>query len=91
MPPRRSAEPTTGLAPQRLLISVALQVTALAFVYQRLKDTGVGATLHTFWRTHSPLVPPCGLHEAKQYVLLSDRVVAPHSVGPGLGECRGGG
>ena len=89
MPPRRvkkETPPVMGLAPQRLLISVTLQVIALAFVLQRLRDTGVGATLHTFWRAHSPLVPACGLQEAKQFVLLSDRVVAPHSVGPGVGK-----
>lgn len=76
MPPKKE-EPHLGIAPQRLALSLCLWGVAAAFLFQNLNSSGMISLLGSHLRAASwnPLAPPCGLLQAKQFVVLADRIV----------------
>lgn len=92
MPPKKE-EPHLGIAPQRLALSACLWAIACAFLYQNLHASGMVRLLGSHLRAASwnPLAPPCGLLQAKQFVVLADRIVTSRGqVLPGAGESAAG-
>ncbi|KDD73826.1 hypothetical protein H632_c1809p1, partial [Helicosporidium sp. ATCC 50920] len=90
-PPRRSARepaPTVGLDPRRLAVSLLLQGIALGIVSYYMYQHGTLRILGNYAGLYNPFAAPCGLRNARELILLSDTVVRPHAVGPGLVHVR---
>jgi hypothetical protein len=74
---KRAEEPSLGLLRPRLLASVFLYTVTAAVLYKMADDSGMTTILKSHLRAApwNPLSKPCGLLEAKEYVILSDRIV----------------
>lgn len=87
MPPRKAEEPSLGLQPRRLALSAVLWAIAAAYLYHVVDNGGLLDVLGSHLRAApwNPLVPPCGLLEAKEFVIMSDRVATRGQILPGAG------
>lgn len=92
-PAKKAEEPTLGLLRPHLLASVFLYTVTAAVLFKLTVDNGMMAILKSHLRAApwNPLAKPCGLLEAKEYVLLSDRIVVGkgQASGPQPGAGKG--
>lgn len=80
-----------ALDPRRVLVTVLLNVAAVAFVSNELKKQGAVRTAANVINYYNPWTTNCGLLKEKEYLVTSDRVVAHDMVLPGIGAREGGG
>lgn len=89
MAPQTSAQPQTGLLKKRAAASVVLYAVVVSVLYRQFQASGMIDLLGSHLRAApwNVLSPPCGLLEAKEFVVMSDRVVTPDGQAvPGAGE-----
>ena len=88
----RDLRPLTRNGPSYLRVtsSIVMQAFAVAFIFQKMIDAGVGDTLGSYLFVHNPWATPCGLLPHKEFLLISDRVVTSHGAYPGYVHVRGG-
>lgn len=86
-------EPRLGFLPPRLLASIFLYTVTMGVLYKMADDNGTLALLksHLQAAPWNPLSPPCGLLSAKEFVIMSDRVVVGGSKGEAVGPQPGAG
>ena len=77
-----------GLQSSRLLASLFMYVVTLAVLYYKMEQGGNMAIIGSMLRAALPhrLSPPCGLLPAKEFLIVSDRIMKPWGVTPGAGE-----
>jgi allantoinase len=84
-----ASPPTSSL--RRVLLSLFAQAVVVAFLYRRLSEAGIVDVVGSYLVTYNPAIPACGLLPAKEFILLSDRVVGyARAAGPGFVHVRGG-
>ena len=77
--------PVLGQDPRRSRIAYASQIVVLALLLRHFQAQGHFEVLGTYLRVWNPLVKPCGHLHAKEFVILSDRILRPHGAFPGFG------
>lgn len=88
----KAPEPELGLQRSRLGASAVMYAIAIAVLYQRFDASGVFGLAASHLRVLSPWEKACGHLDAKEFVLLSSRVLQPRGEpAPGAGEAGGGG
>ena len=78
-----------GPSLKRITFSIVMQVATVAIMARRMQDTGLMETVDSFITLYNPWSTPCGLLPAKEYVLLSDRIVTTYGVLPGYVHVQG--
>lgn len=58
-------------------------------MFRRMQDSGALDPFFSWVRVQAPWVKPCGLLQHKEYLLVSDRVVGPIGISPGVVFVRG--
>lgn len=75
----------------RLMISFLMQAVAVGYVVRTMYLGGLGDVLSSFYRAKAPWVKQCGLlHDYKEYMIISDRIVARNRLMAGGIHVRGG-
>lgn len=75
----------------RLMISFLMQAVAVGYVAHTMYLGGLGDVLLSFYRAKAPWVKQCGLLEDyKEYMIISDRIVARNRLMAGGLHVRGG-
>jgi dihydroorotase-like cyclic amidohydrolase len=67
-----------------------MQALIVAILASRMHESGLFNLVGSFVTVLNPWSTPCGLLPHKEFLLLSDRVIRPHGVVPGLVHVRGG-
>lgn len=75
----------------RLMISFLMQAVAVGYVAHTMYMGGIGDILLSFYRAKAPWVKQCGfMKDYKEYMIISDRIVAKKRLMAGGIHVRGG-
>lgn len=80
-----SDPPVLGMNPRRLAISFLVQAAVLGVVAYQMINTGQMDVVANYLGVVNPWSKPCGLLDAKEFIMLSDNIVRPSGVAPGYG------